>query len=236
MANIVETAVAAGSFSTLVAAVLGGRTGRTRFRGQGPSRSSRPQMTRSRSCRLGTVEALPRRPAQADGDTHVSRDVPGMMMAADVVKATSLATVQGQSLTVKVNGEREGGRRNCGQDRHSHRQRRHPRDRQRAPAQVVARCLYERRQHPCRPAGYVSATGCFAFAACLRRYREDERGRTPAHQRAARFRVARRGRHLGRGCAVLLARRNRGSPRPRSSTSPPRAPPTSGRISRPIRA
>ena len=102
MANIVETAVAAGSFSTLVAAVSAAGLVET-LSGAGPFTVFAPSDDAFEKLPAGTVEALlgdlPKLTAILT--YHV---VPGMMMAADVVKATSLATVQGQSLTVKVNG------------------------------------------------------------------------------------------------------------------------------------
>jgi uncharacterized surface protein with fasciclin (FAS1) repeats len=102
MANIVETAVGAGSFTTLVAAVTAAGLVDT-LSGAGPFTVFAPSDDAFAKLPAGTVEALlgdmPKLTAILT--YHV---VPGMMMAADVVKATSLATVQGQSLAVKVNG------------------------------------------------------------------------------------------------------------------------------------
>ena len=102
MANIVETAVGAGSFTTLVAAVTAAGLVDT-LSGPGPFTVFAPSDDAFAKLPAGTVEALlgdlPKLTAILT--YHV---VPGMMMAADVVKATSLATVQGQSLTVTVNG------------------------------------------------------------------------------------------------------------------------------------
>jgi uncharacterized surface protein with fasciclin (FAS1) repeats len=102
MANIVETAVGAGSFTTLVAAVSAAGLVDT-LSGAGPFTVFAPSDDAFAKLPAGTVEALlgdlPKLTAILT--YHV---VPGMMMASDVVKATSLPTVQGQSLTVKVNG------------------------------------------------------------------------------------------------------------------------------------
>jgi uncharacterized surface protein with fasciclin (FAS1) repeats len=102
MANIVETAVGAGSFTTLVAAVSAAGLVDT-LSGEGPFTVFAPSDDAFAKLPAGTVEALlgdlPKLTAILT--YHV---VPGMMMAADVVKATSLPTVQGQSLTVTVNG------------------------------------------------------------------------------------------------------------------------------------
>jgi uncharacterized surface protein with fasciclin (FAS1) repeats len=102
MANIVETAVGAGSFTTLVAAVSAAGLVDT-LSGPGPFTVFAPSDDAFAKLPAGTVEALlgdlPKLTAILT--YHV---VPGMMMAADVVKATSLPTVQGQNLTVKVNG------------------------------------------------------------------------------------------------------------------------------------
>ena len=102
MANIVETAVGAESFTTLVAAVSAAGLVDT-LSGAGPFTVFAPSDDAFAKLPAGTVEALlgdlPKLTAILT--YHV---VPGMMMAADVVKATSLPTVQGQSLAVMVNG------------------------------------------------------------------------------------------------------------------------------------
>jgi uncharacterized surface protein with fasciclin (FAS1) repeats len=102
MANIVETAVGAGSFTTLVAAVSAAGLVDT-LSGEGPFTVFAPSDDAFAKLPAGTVDSLladlPKLTAILT--YHV---VPGMMMAADVVKSTSLPTVQGQSLTVTVNG------------------------------------------------------------------------------------------------------------------------------------
>jgi uncharacterized surface protein with fasciclin (FAS1) repeats len=102
MPNIVEVAVGAGSFTTLVAAVQAAGLVDT-LSGQGPFTVFAPTDDAFAKLPAGTVEALledvPKLTAILT--YHV---VPGTMMAADVVKSTSLPTVQGQSLAVSVNG------------------------------------------------------------------------------------------------------------------------------------
>ena len=102
MANIVETAVGAGSFKTLVAAVTAAGLGGT-LSGPGPFTVFAPSDEAFAKLPAGTVEALladlPK--LKAILTYHV---VPGKLLAADVVKSTALKTVQGQSLAVSVNG------------------------------------------------------------------------------------------------------------------------------------
>ena len=98
MPNIVETATAAGSFKTLVAAVQAAGLGDT-LSGPGPFTVFAPTDEAFAELPAGTVEGLL-------GDIpkltkiltfHV---VPGKLMAADVVKLTSAKTVQGQNVTI----------------------------------------------------------------------------------------------------------------------------------------
>ena len=98
MADIVDTAVAAGSFKTLVAAVQAAGLVDT-LKGVGPFTVFAPTDAAFAKLPAGTVEALL-------GDTpklasiltyHV---VAGRVMAADVMKLTSAATVQGQTVTI----------------------------------------------------------------------------------------------------------------------------------------
>ena len=98
MSNIVETATAAGSFKTLVAAVQAAGLGDT-LSGPGPFTVFAPTDEAFAELPAGTVEGLL-------GDIpkltkiltfHV---VPGKLMAADVVKLTSAKTVQGQDVTI----------------------------------------------------------------------------------------------------------------------------------------
>ena len=102
MANIVETAVGAGSFKTLVAAVTAAGLGGT-LSGPGPFTVFAPSDAAFAKLPAGTVEALladlPKLTAILT--YHV---VPGQLLAAEVVKSKALKTVQGQSLAVSVNG------------------------------------------------------------------------------------------------------------------------------------
>ena len=97
-----ETAVGAGSFKTLVAAVTAAGLGGT-LSGPGPFTVFAPSDDAFAKLPAGTVEALladlPK--LKAILTYHV---VPGKLLAADVAKSTALKTVQGQSLAVSVNG------------------------------------------------------------------------------------------------------------------------------------
>jgi uncharacterized surface protein with fasciclin (FAS1) repeats len=100
MSNIVETAVAAGSFKTLVAAVQAAGLGAT-LSGPGPFTVFAPTDDAFAKLPAGTVEGLLKNiPKLTDILTfHV---VPGKLMAADVVKLTSAKTVQGQNVTINA--------------------------------------------------------------------------------------------------------------------------------------
>ena len=98
MPNIVETAVAAGSFNTLVAAVKAAGLVDT-LSGPGPFTVFAPTDEAFAKLPAGTVESLL-------GDTpkltkiltyHV---VSGKVMAADVVKLTSATTVEGSEVKI----------------------------------------------------------------------------------------------------------------------------------------
>ena len=98
--DIVDTAVGAGNFTTLVAAVQAAGLVDT-LKGDGPFTVFAPTDDAFAKLPAGTVEAL-----LADTDTlakiltyHV---VPGKVMAADVVKLTSADTVAGMRLDIKV--------------------------------------------------------------------------------------------------------------------------------------
>jgi uncharacterized surface protein with fasciclin (FAS1) repeats len=98
MSNIVETAISAGSFKTLVAAVQAAGLGGT-LSGPGPFTVFAPTDQAFAKLPAGTVEGLLNNlPKLTEILTfHV---VPGKLMAADVVKLTSAKTVQGQSVTI----------------------------------------------------------------------------------------------------------------------------------------
>jgi uncharacterized surface protein with fasciclin (FAS1) repeats len=106
--DIVDTAIAAGSFETLVAAVQAAGLVEV-LKGEGPFTVFAPTDEAFAKLPEGTIEKL-----LADKEAltkiltyHV---VPGKVMAADVVKLDSATTVQGQTVSfdtasgVKVNG------------------------------------------------------------------------------------------------------------------------------------
>jgi len=101
-ADIVDVAVSAGSFNTLVAALKAAGLVET-LKGDGPFTVFAPTDAAFAKLPAGTVEELlkPENKAklQAILTYHV---VSGKVMAADVVKLTSATTVQGQSVTIKT--------------------------------------------------------------------------------------------------------------------------------------
>ena len=100
--DIVDTAVGAGSFKTLVAAVKAAGLVET-LKGEGPFTVFAPTDEAFAKLPKGTVESLlkPENKAklQAILTYHV---VPGKVMAADVVKITGAVSVQGQQIDVAV--------------------------------------------------------------------------------------------------------------------------------------
>lgn len=100
MPNIVETAVAAGSFNTLVLAVKAAGLVDT-LSGPGPFTVFAPTDEAFAKVPAATLESLlkPEAKDQLVGilTYHV---VPGKVMAADVVGLTSATTVQGGNLTI----------------------------------------------------------------------------------------------------------------------------------------
>jgi uncharacterized surface protein with fasciclin (FAS1) repeats len=100
--DIVATAVAAGSFNTLVAAVKAAGLVET-LQGEGPFTVFAPTDQAFAKLPAGTVEDLlkpeNKEKLQAILTYHV---VPGRVMAADVVGIESATTVQGQALSVSV--------------------------------------------------------------------------------------------------------------------------------------
>ena len=101
--DIVDTAIAAGNFNTLVAAVQAAGLEAT-LRGPGPFTVFAPTDAAFANLPAGTLDSLllPQNQAQLQNILlyHV---VPGEFKAADVVKNTSLTTAQGQSVTITVN-------------------------------------------------------------------------------------------------------------------------------------
>lgn len=102
--DIVDTAVGAGSFNTLVAAVKAAGLVET-LKGTGPFTVFAPTDAAFAKLPAGTLDDLlkPENKAKLQGilTYHV---VPGKVMAADVVKLKTAKTVQGQDLTIKVDG------------------------------------------------------------------------------------------------------------------------------------
>jgi uncharacterized surface protein with fasciclin (FAS1) repeats len=98
MADIVETAIAAGSFKTLVTAVQAAGLVET-LKGAGPFTVFAPTDAAFAKLPAGTVEALlADKPKLASILTyHV---VAGRVMAGDVMTLTSAPTVQGQSVSI----------------------------------------------------------------------------------------------------------------------------------------
>jgi len=98
--DIVDTAIAAGSFNTLVAAVKAAGLVDT-LKSPGPFTVFAPTDDAFAKLPEGTVEALlkDKEKLTAILTYHV---VPGKLMAADVVSKSSLKTVQGQSLRVST--------------------------------------------------------------------------------------------------------------------------------------
>jgi uncharacterized surface protein with fasciclin (FAS1) repeats len=100
MATIVETAVAAGSFNTLVAAVKAAGLVET-LSGPGPFTVFAPTDEAFAKIPADTIQALlkPEAKDQLVGilTYHV---VAGKVMAADVVNLTAAKTVQGQSIAI----------------------------------------------------------------------------------------------------------------------------------------
>ena len=103
--DIVDTAVAAGTFNTLVAAVTAADLGDV-LKGDGPFTVFAPTDEAFAKLPAGTLESLlkPENKAQLQAilTYHV---VPGNVMASDVVKLDSAATVNGQSLSISLDGK-----------------------------------------------------------------------------------------------------------------------------------
>lgn len=100
--DIVDTAVSAGSFKTLVAAVQAAGLVET-LKGEGPFTVFAPTDEAFAKLPKGTVESL-LKPENKDKliavlTYHV---VPGKVMAKDVVKLTEAKTVQGSSVNIAV--------------------------------------------------------------------------------------------------------------------------------------
>ena len=103
MADIVDTAVAAGSFKTLVAAVTAAGFFVDTLKSKGPFTVFAPNDDAFAKLPKGTVEGLLKDIPKLKSvlTYHV---VPGKVMAADVVKLKTAKTVQGQD--VKIDASR----------------------------------------------------------------------------------------------------------------------------------
>lgn len=101
MTNIVQTAIATRSFKTLVAAVQAASLVET-LSGPGPFTVFAPTDEAFAKLPAATVEGLLKDIPKLKGvlTYHVA---PGKVMAMDVVKLSTVKTVQGQSLTILTN-------------------------------------------------------------------------------------------------------------------------------------
>ena len=99
MKNIVETAVADGRFTTLVAAVQAAGLADT-LSGAGPFTVFAPTDDAFKKLPAGTVETLLKDPQGQLKQILLYHVVSGKVMAADVVKLDSVKTVQGQNVTI----------------------------------------------------------------------------------------------------------------------------------------
>ena len=98
--DIVDTAVAAGDFNTLVTAVKAAGLVET-LKGEGPFTVFAPTDAAFAKVPTGTLNALLADKA-ALANVLTYHVVAGNVMAADVVKLTSAVTVQGQAVSIEV--------------------------------------------------------------------------------------------------------------------------------------
>jgi uncharacterized surface protein with fasciclin (FAS1) repeats len=101
LADIVDTAVADGRFTTLVAAVTAAELVDT-LKGEGPFTVFAPTDDAFAALPEGTVESLLADPAGALTQILLYHVVSGNVMAADVTALSSAATVQGEEISIKV--------------------------------------------------------------------------------------------------------------------------------------
>ena len=102
--DIVQTAVADGRFTTLVAAVQAADLATT-LSGPGPFTVFAPTDDAFKNLPPGTVETLLKDPKGQLIQILLYHVVPGKLMAADIVKQTSLTTAQGKPLNVTVTNQ-----------------------------------------------------------------------------------------------------------------------------------
>ncbi len=107
MADIVDTAVANGSFKTLTAAVTAAGLAET-LKGPGPFTVFAPTDAAFAKLPAGTVDTLLKEPKGKLAEILKYHVVSGKVMAADVVKLNGqkVKTVQGAELTVEVTGSK----------------------------------------------------------------------------------------------------------------------------------
>ena len=104
--DIVDTAVAAGSFETLVAAVKAAELVET-LKGEGPFTVFAPTDEAFKKLPEGTLATLLKPESKGDLTGILTYHVVGgKVMAADVVKLKSAKTVQGGEVTIAVEGEK----------------------------------------------------------------------------------------------------------------------------------
>ena len=103
-ADIVDTAVAAGSFTTLVAAVQAAGLVDT-LKGEGPFTVFAPTDAAFAALPAGTVEDL-LKPENKDKLVAVLtyHVIPGKVMSTDLSEGLKAATVQGQEVTITLDG------------------------------------------------------------------------------------------------------------------------------------
>ena len=101
MKNIVETAVADGRFTTLVAAVQAAKLDGA-LSGPGPFTVFAPTDDAFKNLPPGTVESLLKTPEGQLKQILLYHVVDGKVMAADVVKLTSAKTLQGSNVNITV--------------------------------------------------------------------------------------------------------------------------------------
>ncbi len=106
-ADIVDTAVAAGDFTTLAAALTAAELVET-LKGTGPFTVFAPTDDAFAKLPAGTVDTLLKDPKGDLTQILTYHVVPGKVMAADVVKldGQKVTTVQGGELTVGVDGDK----------------------------------------------------------------------------------------------------------------------------------
>ena len=101
MKSILETAVADGRFTTLVAAVKAAKLD-TVLAGSGPFTVCAPTDDAFKKLPIGTVENLLKDPEGQLKQILLYHVVSGKVMAADVMKLTSAKTVQGGTVKIAV--------------------------------------------------------------------------------------------------------------------------------------